>query len=169
MTHEIWKDIAKYEGRYQVSNRGRIKSIKRRYVHKDKIISPVVCKRGYAKASLCKNGERKPHTIHRLVAIAFIKNPKNKPGVNHRNGIKTDNGSENLEWATGLENSRHAANAGLYYNVTGERNHNAKLNEFQVRVIRKCPDLYQRELAKIFNVSRGVVDGILQRRRWKHV
>ena len=103
---EIWKDIKGYEGFYQVSDCGRIKSLARDIyyqngiVHrtKEKILVPVLDKDGYQYVNLSKNGKRKVMTIHRLVAMAFIPNPENKSQINHKNEVKTNNVVENLEW-----------------------------------------------------------------------
>lgn len=104
MKEEIWKDVAGYEGMYMVSNKGRIKSFKRRVPI---IMSNLKAKRGYACILITKNKKRKRYFIHRLVGIAFIPNPQNKPEINHKNRIKTDNSIENLEWVTGIENMEH--------------------------------------------------------------
>ena len=116
---EIWKDIEGYEGLYQVSNLGRVKSLKRiqKFYHNrsDKILNLTKCGAGYFKIILSKNGVNKNHMIHRLVAQAFILNPENKPTVNHKDGNKHNNCVDNLEWATYSENIQHAYNLGLNY------------------------------------------------------
>ena len=105
---EIWKDIVGYEGLYQVSNLGRVKSLGNTKARKEKILLGVSISDNYLQIGLNKNGERKRYVIHRLVAEAFIPNPLNKPQVNHINGNKKDNRVENLEWWTQCENIRHS-------------------------------------------------------------
>ncbi len=100
---EMWKDIAGYEGKYQVSNLGNVKNNKT-----NKILKNRKDKHGYFYVALCKNSKVKAMKVHRLVAQTFISNPKNKPEVNHIDGIKTNNLINNLEWVTHNENMDHA-------------------------------------------------------------
>ena len=85
-------------GRYQVSNKGRIKSLKRKNVTEDKILAPRLDKDGYALVNLRKNNHRTTFKIHRLVAQHFIPNPNNLPCINHKDEDKTNNNVDNLEW-----------------------------------------------------------------------
>ncbi len=109
---EVWKDIKGYEGRYQVSNNGRVKSlpINEKYCKRtdEIILKPFMCGSGYQEVILKINGQRKPKLIHRLVADAFIPNPTNKKEVNHKDGNKFNNDYTNLEWVSSSENIRHS-------------------------------------------------------------
>lgn len=118
---ENWADILGYEGLYMISDQGRVLSCERekelrggykRYMP-SKIKSSLLDKYGYPSIKLCKNGKKSPFTVHRLVANAFIPNPKEKATVNHINGIKHDNRICNLEWNTYSENIKHAFDTGL--------------------------------------------------------
>ena len=102
MNEEIWKPIRNYEGLYEVSNFGRVKSLNYKRTEKEGILKPRTDKDGYLITSL---GRGKTVKIHRLVAEAFITNPENKPCVDHINKIRNDNRAENLQWATISENN----------------------------------------------------------------
>lgn len=105
MTKEIWRDIEGYEGLYQVSDQGRVKSLGHKLRKSERILKPVVRHDGYQVVGLYAGGKPKTLKVHRLVCQAFHENPENKPQVNHINEIKTDNRASNLEWATARENS----------------------------------------------------------------
>ena len=109
---EIWKDIPGYEGLYQVSNMGRIRSPRNGF----KTLSPNDAK-GYLRISLYKCGKICRKSVHRLVAVAFVENPFNKPVINHKDGNKHNNSAENLEWVTNKENVMHARETGLIKNL----------------------------------------------------
>jgi hypothetical protein len=95
---EIWKDIEGYEGKYQVSSCGRVKSLNYNKTGREQILEPIKFSNGYLLVCLYKNGKGKYKLIHRLVAEAFIPNPKNLPYVNHKDENKENNRVDNLEW-----------------------------------------------------------------------
>ena len=121
--HEIWKPIKGFEGYYEVSSYGRVKSLARKvnrdftnmnnnktglglYEVSERILSPK--KKRYAGVTLVKDGNPSYPNVHRLVAEAFIPNPQNKSEVNHIDGNKQNNNIDNLEWATSSENKLHS-------------------------------------------------------------
>lgn len=118
---EIWKPIEGFEGHYEVSNTGKIKSLERQRITKgggvtivhERLLKQKISKFGYCEVSLLKNAKHKTFKVHRLVAFAFIPNPENKPEINHKDGNKLNNSASNLEWNTPLENKRHAYANGL--------------------------------------------------------
>lgn len=126
---EEWRDIAGYEGRYQVSNLGRVRSLlthtsshgKVHKTEKTTIFKPGYCGRngGYSCVGLTKCGKRNRHRVHRLVADAFIPNPNNYPMIDHINRNKMDNRVENLRWCDGKDNRRNC-DYNLFFTINGE-------------------------------------------------
>ena len=125
MPNEIWKDIKGYEGKYQISNLGNVKSVYRKVNHRyrgkektrtiyEKILKKAVNRFGYEYVCLTDKSKGKKLKVHRLVAEAFIPNPLNKKTVNHIDGNKSNNCVDNLEWSTYLENQHHAIETGLW-------------------------------------------------------
>ena len=102
---EIWCPIKGYEGQYEVSDKGRVRSLK---YGKERILKPGRNNCGYLIAGLCNNGEHKWYSVHRLVAQTFIPNPNNLPEVNHKDEDKENNSVHNLEWCS----SKYNANFG---------------------------------------------------------
>jgi len=165
MDKAIWKDIVGYDGVYQVSNVGEVKGLSGTLKQGDDTF-------GYLKVVLCdKDKNRCNKKVHRLVAEAFINNPSKKPQTNHKNGVKSDNRVENLEWCTRLENMKHASKNNLVH--PGERTHTAKLNEHQVKRIRLMKEitsgLTQQRIAEMFKVTPQNVYKILNGGSWKHI
>lgn len=122
MTGETWKDIEGYEGLYQVSNLGRVKSLNYRHTGREQILEPYKNNREYLIVCLWKNGKRDQQLVHRLVAIAFIPNPEGKPEVDHINndGPKTDCRAVNLRWVTSRENKDNGQSKKVLCVETGE-------------------------------------------------
>ena len=146
---EIWKDVVGYEGSYQVSNIGRVKSVPRVIIRgngwphpvRERILRPAKKSDGYLSCALCVGKKLRSFTIHRLVASAFLAN--NLPDsadvtVDHINGVKTDNRAENLEYVTRTENVRRSFKMGLQPSKNGVLNGLAKLTQSQADMIREC-------------------------------
>lgn len=182
---EIWKDIDGYEGHYQISNYGRVKSLARirKYKlndyakHKERILKLNLTYKGYHSIGLSKNNKRKTYFVHRLVALAFIPNPENKPEVNHNDGNKTNNNDWNLKWNTGKENVIHSIKHLKCKRACGEKTAIAKLTEKEVLEIRRLYQIYYNaqkyspiNLAKRYNLkSNCTIHSIIDRKTWKHI
>ena len=112
---EIWKPIPGYEGYYEISNTGKVRSLTRTIIKSNgrpqtfygEEKKPTLTPFGYYRISLAKQGIKQFYFIHRLVALTFIPNPDNKPFINHKDENKTNNNVENLEWCTSLENNNY--------------------------------------------------------------
>lgn len=136
---EIWKDIQGYEGLYQISNYGRVRTVDRvsfqkhwqggesKYLHKGKIRTPHMRKNGYFSINLVKDRKQKTFNIHRLVALHFIPRVEGKEYVNHIDADKTNNHVSNLEWCTQKENIQYA-----YDNGTKTPPHERKISQFDM-------------------------------------
>lgn len=107
LENEIWLPVVGFEGLYEVSSYGRVKSLNYRRTKQEKIIKQEKDRYGYLIINICKNGKRKIIRVHRLVAKAFIDNPNNLETVNHKNEDKTDNRIDNLEWLSRADNIRY--------------------------------------------------------------
>lgn len=178
---EEWKDVPGYPN-IQASNMGRIRKTDRliesnnqfkkdRYTFliKGHISKGSVNSYGYPTVSIYKNKQAR---VHRLVAAAWLPNPNNYPQVNHKNGIKTDNSVENLEWCDNSHNQRHKFATGLCPILRGTDKYFSKLNEAAVIDIRNNYNGKEFDLmyfSKKYNVSRTVVSKTKRREMWKHV
>ena len=167
---EIWKDIKSYEGKYQISNFGRVKSFQKGRVF---ILKTWKIPKGYVRVALYKNGIHSQKFIHVLIAQAFIPNPLNLPEVDHINNIPYDKRIENLRWATRSQNAKYAIEIGAQ--KIGVDSPNSKFkSEEDIRFIRenykpRDEKFGGKALAKKFNVSPSAIGHIIQRRSYKNI
>jgi len=160
-----WRPVVGHEGLYEVSDHGHVRRQGTMCAMKTRLST-----KGYPSIQLRKDGRRRRHSVHVLVAEAFL-GPR-PPGliVNHKDTSKVNNQVSNLEWTTYLENSQHAAAHGLVGGrpMPGEENGRAKLTVEQVAEIRLLKGkLGARNIAKKFGVSRSAVQFIHQDKHWK--
>ena len=175
---EVWKDVVGYEGHYQVSDHGRVRSLDREVPLgkstkkiKGKIRKQVLHKLGYPMLNLSKNKEVKGDLVHRLVALHFVDNVNGYPEINHINGIKDDNRATNLEWCTRRENLQHAYDTGLV-NQQGSDSVNAKLSDDEVLEIRELykTGRYTYEyLAEEYQVGSSTIGRVVRKEVYQNV
>jgi len=172
MQEEVWKDIPNYEGLYQVSNLGRVKSLPRKTNNQycNGLIMKAHNSYGYLKLQLKKNNNYKWFFIHRLVAQAFLNNYSDALQVNHKNGIKNDNKVENLEMVTASQNQLHSyrilKNIPSMKNRFGEEHVRAvKINQYtkQMKHIAAWNSII--DASKKLNINASCICNVLKRRR----
>ncbi|MEO0849205.1 MAG: NUMOD4 domain-containing protein [Cyanobacteria bacterium J06648_1] len=181
---EVFADIRGYEGYYQVSNYGKVRSLDRvikektgkTQTLKGRVLKLRINPGGYYYIGLGKNGTKATFAIHQLVAQVFLDNPENKPIVNHIDGKKLNNSVANLEWATYSENLKHAYKTGLRQAVqieaVGSKNYKRKLKPEQVIEIKRLlatGNLTHKEIAIRFSVARSTITEIKSGKRWNHL
>lgn len=182
--NEEWRAVIGFEGIYEVSSLGRLRSVDRLdargYRQRGKLLSPAPDLRGYPVAHLRKNRKNIFKKLHHLVCFAFLGPPPGPicigPGcweVNHKDGNKANAAVTNLEYVTRKENAIHAVKSGLRVDVgVGERNGRSKLTETQVRLIRKLyadGDYTLCSLGKKFGVGKSSIGYIVNGDTWRHV
>ena len=172
LPNEEWKNIDGYEGRYQISTMGRVKSTNRRYGQPDIIKKLSRDTRGYPHTNFYDSDLKiKCVKVHRLVGMAFIQNSENKRTINHKNNIKTDNRVDNLEWMTDKENVIHSFENGFRNPARGGNHGCARINEGIAAEIwsnilngeRGC------DIARRFNVPPTMIYNIKKGNTWNHV
>ena len=176
MQKEIWKPVENYEGLYEVSNFGRVRSLPKEWTtgwnnvkrsHKGFVLKPAKNRDGYLSVSLSKDGKIKHHSVHRLVVRAFV--GESNLDCNHKDGKKENNCVDNLEYCTTRENIKHAYRTGLKSNK-GERGPGAKLTNAIVANIRSNKfNLSKKEFAACYDVSVSTIKMILSNKTWVHV
>lgn len=160
--HEDWRDVPGFEGVYQVSNLGRVKSIKYR---RGRIVRQWTQSSGYAYVGLGAGDEARSYRVHRVVMLAFVGPCPDGQEVSHKNHNRTDNRLSNLEYVTHSQNMRRSW-ARL---SRGERHPSAKLTAFKVRRIRELmaeEGTTAKALARRFGVSPAAISQIRRRKTW---
>lgn len=176
---ETWKPVLGYEGHYEVSDLGRVRSTDTRInlasgrtrVRKGRVLAEQWTNRRYASISLARDGETNGARVHRLAAVAFVENPNSADEVNHIDGDRRNNAASNLEWVTRAQNNDHAISSGLKIAVKGVAHGMARLSEETVLAIRakhsQGTSMYR--LAKNYGVSIQTISAIVNRRSWSHI
>lgn len=176
--NEIWKPVKGYEGLYEVSNYGKIKSLRRWsgscYKKETELSTKRLSKDGYVRIALSKDNKKHETKMHRIVAEHFIENLNNKQTVNHIDGNKLNNRVDNLEWADRHEQLVHAYSLGLKKSIRGTDNNQSKLTKEDVEYIREN---YKRQstefgtvaLSKKYGVSNRVIGLITRGLSYKNV
>ena len=180
MMAEIWAPIAGFEGLYEVSSEGRVRSLPRLSSGRSKIGNPVVrslggrvlaahpAGKGYLSVCLSKDGNVTQVYVHRCVALAFLGHIPHGMEVCHRDGLKTNNRVSNLRYDTPVGNNADKRLHGT--NPEGERNPRALLTESQVKIIRALSgSKAQREIGQAFGVTQACVSDVVRRVTWQHV
>ena len=171
---EVWRSIEGYEGRYEVSDQGRVRGVDRyvavrgggQRLFRGKILRAQDHGEGYKTVTLNYGGGYRRHTVHRLVAKAFVEGEGEH--VRHLNHNRTDNRAENLAWGSVRENIHDTIRDDRHQH--GESHWTARLTEDDVRQIKTAdPDLTLIEVAEDFGISKSAVSAIQRGKRWKHV
>jgi len=173
-----WKNISGYEGIYEVSTEGVIRSLDRMMPtsrgcllpRKGTILKPRLNRTGYGIVALNKSGKIQYELVSRIVARTFLKPDANRPQVNHIDGDKLNNAASNLEWTTAKENCQHRDATGLRVAAKGSHHGSAKLTEEIVyRILNEMQHMSGVDVGRIFNVTKDTISLIRRRKIWKHV
>lgn len=176
---EVWKPLPKYNNCYEVSNLGRVRSIKRLVkgsrgslqIKPSVVLTPRTKANGYQSVHIRLDGTNSYPLVHRLVATVFLPNDNNLPQVNHKDGNKLNNRVENLEWCSASQNMKHAFELGLA--PSGGRSHLAKLSFGEVLAIkseyvRGSKDFGIVALARKYGISKSMISLIVREEKWKY-
>lgn len=161
------RPIKGYEGKYAVSFDGYVYSLNYHRTGFMKILKAKYDKDGYLEVGLYNNRKKKYYRVHRLIALAFVPNPKKFPQVNHKDGVKDNNWFSNLEWVTSSENIKHSFTV-LGKSQKGEKNNASKLTNSIVAEIWKLKNKKtQKEIAMLYNTTDDTVGMIHRQVNWK--
>jgi NUMOD4 motif-containing protein len=174
MKQEIWKLVNGYEGYYEVSNLGKVKSCAKCWTYgkkKESILKPSYVDGHYDSVTFCVDGIKKYRTVHKLVAEHFCDNPNNYPVVNHLDSDIYNNMASNLEWTTSSGNSIHGYEHGRRIGMKGEKHGMRKITESQAKELinRRNKGETITELSKYFNISIAQASRIANGKRWAHI
>lgn len=172
---EEWRNIKGYEGYYQVSNLGRIRSVKRKLcdgkTRRGAVVKGFPDRNGYYRIVLHKEAKMHRYMVHRLVASAFIDNPHNYPMINHIDEDKSNNAVTNLEWCDCKYNINYGTRT---KRASGENTKNSKLTTDNVKEIRniyipKSKEFGAMALANKYGVSQSAIVRAVSKRNWKYI
>lgn len=162
------KCINGYEGLYWIYPDGRILTRNWKNTGREAILRPATDKKGYKRVALMKDGKLSTHKVHRLVAINFIPNPSSKPQVNHKDGDKSNNHVDNLEWATNAENVIHAIRNGAIKIFNSDIKITSDEDVVKIRNMFNA-GFNKKEISVKLNITKERVNSIIRKRSFKHL
>jgi hypothetical protein len=168
---ETWRPVVGYEGRYEVSDEGRVRSLNYMRTGRTVVLSTAFKENRYGSLSLLKDGIQTSRALHSLVAEAFLGPRPLGQEVNHKDGKKHNNSLSNLEYTTSSANKKHAFAMGLNQGQKGDKSGRSKLKLDEVKAIRLLVEsgLMFKDVAKMFNVSPSNVSAIMRGKSWSHI
>jgi hypothetical protein len=169
---EIWKDVKGFEGRFRISNHGKVMSINGRFKG-ERLLTPCADTNGYFITQLRMKPFNKFFRIHQLVAEHFIFKPEGLHYicVNHKDGNKQNNHVSNLEWLSRKDNCTHAVDTGLH-SAKGSKHHNSKLTEnkvIEMRGMYKTGKYTHEQIGSLFGITRRQAGDVINKVNWKHI
>lgn len=173
--NEVWRPVVGYEGYYEVSSLGNVRSVDRYVEGRNGMLkSTDICKwknhGNYLQVSLHKDDKKNGYGVQRLAGFAFVPNPLNLPEANHINTIRYDNRSNNINWMTGEDNKKYSIEMGTWCH--GERHNKTKLKEpdvIEIRRLHATGEYNYEDLAKMYNINPCNISRIVKRINWKHL
>jgi len=168
-----WRDVPSYEGLYEVSDRGEVRSLRRmgKALTSGRPLRLAKSGNGYLRVTLSQGGKAQRFSIHRIVLTAFIGIPNEHQEARHLNGCRTDNRLSNLAWGSRSENAQDRIRHGTHVDNRGERHGMTSLKNEDIRLIRslKAHGILQRTIAARLGIGEATVSRIVNRRGWTHI